>query len=279
MKNIAIIPNYIKSETLSFADELVSVLSKRGNYVSIIGEKDEISKDIELAIVLGGDGTMLRACKRLYGIDCAVFGVNFGHIGYLTQCNPENAIFGISKILDGDYTTENRLMIEGELIRDGKQIGQFVALNEASLYRASLMKALGAKVFVNGEYTQTVYGDGIIVSTPTGSTSYNLSCGGPVIAPTSNNIVLTQISPKFFPRSSIVVAGDDEITIQVEIDTISGKESVCLEVDADIKFEVVSGDIIRIKKAPLCAKIIKVGDKSFYQIFSEKLAKINYEKR
>ena len=279
MKSIAVIPNYIKKETLSFANELSGILAKKGHTVSIIGEKDEISKDTKLAIVLGGDGTMLRACKRLYGIDCDVFGVNFGHIGYLTQCNPENAIDSISKILDGDYTTENRLMIEGELIRNDKQIGNFVALNEASLYRASLMKALGAKVFVNGEYTQTVYGDGIIVSTPTGSTSYNLSCGGPVIAPTSNNIVLTQISPKFFPRSSIVVAGDDKIAIQVEIDMLSGNESVSLEVDADIKFEVLSGDIIKIKKAPLCAKIVKVGDKSFYQIFSEKLAKINYEKR
>ena len=279
MKNIAVIPNYIKKETIVFADELKDILLKKGHSVSIIGEKDEISSNTGLAIVLGGDGTMLRACKRLYGIDCDVFGVNFGHIGYLTQCNPENAIQSISKILDGEYITENRLMIEGALIRDGKEIGKFVALNEASLYRASLMKALGAKVFVNGEYTQTVYGDGIIVSTPTGSTSYNLSCGGPVIAPTSNNIVLTQISPKFFPRSSIVVAGDDEITIQVEIDSLSGKEKVSLEVDADAHFEVFSNDIIKIKKAPLCAKIIKVGDKSFYQIFSEKLAKINYEKR
>ena len=139
------------------------------------------------------------------------------------------------------------------------------------------MKAFKMEIYINGKHTNTVLGDGLIVATPTGSTSYNLSAGGPILTPTANNIVITQIAPFSFPGTPLVIAGDDVIEIRIKIDNITKKGNVSIEFDGSESTEIKDGDIIRIKRAEHPAKIIKVSDRSFYQLLKEKLSKANNE--
>ena len=271
MKKAIIIPNYIKSESMDFAKEAEKILIQNGYEVSVLKENDVPSGDENFAIVLGGDGTVLRASKKLYKLGIPMLGINFGHLGYLTECNPDLAISAIDSLIKGNYTVDKRFMLRGSLLREGKEIYSFVALNEASFYRSTLLKAFTAELYINSMLTQTVVGDGLIVATPTGSTSYNLSAGGPVLTPNSSNIVLTPISPKYFPRSSIVAEGCDRVEIKVIVDSYVKAGNPALQIDGDNAFELNDGDIIKIEKNPECVKTIKITDQSFYQILRKKL--------
>ncbi len=277
MKKAIIIPNYLKEESMQFSKIAIELLEKNGYSVSVLKENEPPTEKVDFALVLGGDGTLLRACKKLYKFDIPMLGINFDHLGYLTECNPDTAIEAIDKIVLGKYALENRMMLSGEVIREGKSVYSFVALNEASFYRSTLLKAFTAELFINGMLTQTVVGDGLIVATPTGSTSYNLSAGGPVLTPNSSNIVLTPISPKYFPRSSLVANGDDKIEIKVIVDSIVKTGNPALQIDGDDAFTLNDGDIIRIGRNIEYAKIIKVTNQSFYQVLRKKLSKATYD--
>ena len=275
MKNAIIIPNYLKSSSLEFSTKAEAFLKSK-SYNTIVLLENEVPKEsADFAIVLGGDGTMLRACKQLYGTGIPVLGINFGHLGYLTECNPDGALDAINRVVTGDYRIESRLMISGEVIREGKSVFNFTALNEAALNRATLMRAFKMEIFVNSKHTNTVLGDGLLISTPTGSTSYNLSAGGPILTPTADNMVITQIAPIYFPGTPLVTDGNDDIEVRVNIDNHAKSGKVTLEIDGSESFDLENGDIIKIKKAEHSAKIIKVTDISFYQILKEKLSKAN----
>ncbi len=277
MKKAIIIPNYLKEESMQFSKTAVEILEKSGYKVTVLKESEEPIEGADLALVLGGDGTLLRACKKLYKYDIPMLGINFGHLGYLTECNPDTAIQAIEKILDGDYRLENRLMLKGKVERNGEIVYSFVALNEASFYRSTLLKAFVAEVCINNMLTETVVGDGLIVATPTGSTSYNLSVGGPVLTPSSKNIVLTPISPKYFPRSSVVANGEDSIEIKVVVDSIVKTGNPALQIDGDDAFTLNDGDVVKIERNDKDAKIIKVTSQSFYQVLQKKLSKATYD--
>ena len=274
MKRAIIIPNYLKAESMGFCDVAKGMLENMQYQVEVLRE-DDTPSEADFALVLGGDGTILRACKKLYRCGIPVFGINFGNMGYLTGCNPDGAIECIEKVVKGEYKLENRMMLEGEVVREGKVIFSFVALNEATLFRSTLKKAFNAEVYINGMNTETVLGDGLIVSTPTGSTSYNLSAGGPVLTPESNNMVITPISPMHFVCSSIVTSGEDMIEVRVKINSLLKNACVSLEVDGDCSFDIIDGDVLKIKKAENTAKTIKVDNVSFYQILKKKLSKVN----
>ncbi len=277
MKKAIVIPNYTKQESIDFSKTAIELLEKNGYEVEVLKENDEPANKADFALVLGGDGTLLRACKKLYKYDIPMLGINYGHLGYLTECNPDMAIASIDKIVNGEYTLESRMMLSGEVIRSDKSVYSFVALNEASFYRSTLLKAFTAELYINEMLTQTVVGDGLIVATPTGSTSYNLSAGGPVLTPNANNIVLTPISPKYFPRSSIVANGEDEIEVKIIVDSVVKTGNPALQIDGDNAFELNDGDVIKIKRNDGYAKVIKLTSQSFYQVLRKKLSKATYD--
>lgn len=277
MKKAIVIPNYTKQESIDFSKTAIELLEKNGYEVEVLKENDEPANKADFALVLGGDGTLLRACKKLYKYDIPMLGINYGHLGYLTECNPDMAIASIDKIVNGEYTLESRMMLSGEVIRNDKSVYSFVALNEASFYRSTLLKAFTAELYINEMLTQTVVGDGLIVATPTGSTSYNLSAGGPVLTPNANNIVLTPISPKYFPHSSIVANGEDEIEVKIIVDSVVKTGNPALQIDGDNAFELNDGDVIKIKRNDGYAKVIKLTSQSFYQVLRKKLSKATYD--
>lgn len=275
MKKAVIIPNYLKKESIAFSNQATQILKGVGYDVTVLKEDEEPSERADLALVLGGDGTLLRACKKLYKYEIPMLGINFGHLGYLTECNPESALETIERVINGEYRIENRIMLKGSVVREGEEIYSFVALNEATLFRATMKKAFCMEVYINGMHTKNVLGDGLIIATPTGSTSYNLSCGGPILTPTSSSIVLTPVSPLQFLRTSLVINGDDEIDITVKITTPARGKRPTIEIDGDESFDLKDSDVIKIRKNELCAKTIKVTNASFYQILKNKLASAN----
>ena len=202
MHKVLLIPNTTKNIPLEQIEKIIErwksngcrlyTLAECGTYLNgrVPVTPDEKTETWDAACVLGGDGSIIDAAHRLYGRNIPIVGINFGHLGYLTECNPDVALGAIDKIVKGEYTLENRIMLSGEVIRNGESVYSFVALNEASFYRSTLLKAFNAELYINGMLTQTVVGDGLIVATPTGSTSYHLSAGGPVLTPNSKNIVL-----------------------------------------------------------------------------------------
>lgn len=277
MKNAIIIPNYLKEESMSFSKVAEKKLTDSGYNVQILLENEVPNDKADFALVLGGDGTMLRACKKLYDKDIAVLGINFGNLGYLTECNPDNAISAIDKIMQGEYTIENRIMIKGEVVRNGKRAYEFSALNEVAFFRASLLKAFNLDVSINGMHTQTIVGDGLIVATPTGSTSYNLSAGGPVLTPNADNMVLTAVSPIYYPRSSLVINGFDKLDVNVSINSITKTGNPSIQIDGDEYFEIFDGDIVKIEKHPKQVRIIKIANSNFYCVLNKKLSKATYD--
>ena len=275
MKRAIIVPNYLKAESMGFCNVAKNMLEGMGYSVDVLGEHDVPSNNAEFALVLGGDGTILRACKKLYTLNIPVFGINFGNVGYLAGCNPDTAVECIERVVSGNYKVENRLMLQGEFVRNGSVAYSFVALNEATLFRSTLKKAFKTEIYINGMSTETVLGDGVVIATPTGSTSYNLSAGGPVLTPESDNIVITPLSPMQLVCSSIVAGGNDTIDVRVAINSLFNDACVSLEIDGDCSFDIYDGDIIKIKKAENTAKTIKVDNVSFYQILRKKLSKVN----
>jgi len=275
MKKAIIIPNTQKEKSLEFAPVAETFLREKGYKAEIITHGQPSLEDVDFAVVLGGDGTILRAARQLYGKDIPLFGINFGRLGYLTECSSDDALSGLESVADGSYRLESRMMIEGEIIRHGKKSAEFIALNEISVYRAMLMHALGMEIMINGKQTETVRGDGLIIATPTGSTSYNLSAGGPVLTPTSQNIVITAVAAHNLCHSSIVTDGEDTISARITYGFAEDRGSAFLEVDGSERYELYDGDIINVRRAKHTAKILKVSDKSFYQTLKEKLSRVD----
>jgi len=274
-KTVVIIPNTLKEKSLEFAPTAAAYLQERGYNTEIITDKAEEVKSAKFALVLGGDGTILRAARQLYGKNIPIFGINFGRLGYLTEFSADKAIEALDKLVSGEYSVEGRMMLEGEIVRDGEIKASFIALNEVCAYRATLMHAISTALYINGKHTETVSGDGLIVSTPTGSTSYNLSAGGPVLTPTSQNIVITPVASHGFTHPSIVTDGGDAAAMEIAFGSPDDRGFAYLEVDGNERYELLSGDVVNVRRAKHQTKIIKATDRSFYQILREKLSKQN----
>lgn len=276
MKSVIIVPNTLKQATIQYAQELLKILGERGIDAKIYNDGNEVPASA-LAIVLGGDGTILRSAKRFYGKDILLFGINFGHLGYLSAISPNEAIDGIERLVSGNYIIEQRTMLEGEIIRNGKSEAHFIGLNEACVFRSSLMHALRAELSINKKHTETIIGDGVVISTPTGSTAYNLSLGGPILTPTSKSMVVTPISPTYFPKASIVIDGGDEAEVLISFETADENGAPCIEIDGEIRYSLQNGDVIKIKRSEHTAQIVKITEKSFYQILREKLSRASLD--
>ena len=279
LKRFLIMPNYLKKETVLYATELVRYLKSKDIFAYILsesrcdGEGNQINpRDFDIAVVLGGDGSVLFSAIYRTGSDLPVVGINFGNVGYMTECDPDESYSVIDSILDGDYYVEQRLMIRGVIRRDGRTIKDFRALNDAVIHRAAMNHALRLGIYINDKPITDITADGIILSTPTGSTAYNLSAGGPVLTPTSHNFVMTPICPQFCTCSSIVTSGDDVITVKIEMGQ-NNYRGALLVADGNQNFEIQGGDLLEISASSKKFPIIKVKDNSFYRTLQNKLSR------
>ncbi|MEI6604278.1 MAG: NAD(+)/NADH kinase [Verrucomicrobiota bacterium] len=228
----------------------------------------EFARHVDLAAVLGGDGTMLDALSRLGDFAKPVAGINIGRLGFLTSCTDAEVDGFAAAVTQGRFTTSVRSLLEATIFRADKADMSFVALNEVALARGETGRLVAVRASVNGELLNHYRADGLIVATPTGSTAYSLSAGGPLIEPAAAVFVITPICPHSLSQRSLVLADDAVVEIASEagacgpmLFTADGRDTTRIE----------SGDRIEVRKAARSLHLLLLEDRSFYQALRQKL--------
>ncbi|HET6144842.1 MAG TPA: NAD(+)/NADH kinase [Candidatus Acidoferrales bacterium] len=230
-------------------------------------KREDIPGSTDLLIVLGGDGTLLSAARLTAECGVPVLAVNLGGLGFLTTV-PQDEIYSIlEELFAGKHRVSERVMLDAEIIRAGNVIRRQTALNDAVLNKAALARIMDLELRVDGEYVTTYKSDGLIISTPTGSTAYSLAAGGPIVYPSVEAFVVSPICPHTLTNRPIVIP--DSATI--EIDFKAEDDAVFLTLDGQIGIELVRGDHIRVRKAANKLMLVRPARKTYYQILRSKL--------
>lgn len=231
-----------------------------------------VPPETECIITLGGDGTLIQASRDLAGMNIPMLGINRGTLGYLTQISRSEEIdAALDALLADEYHLEERMMLNGRAYGAGSRLYEDIALNEIVITRNERLKMLHFRVFVNNDFLNDYRADGLIVATPTGSTAYNLSAGGPIIVPDSRMMVLTPICSHALNARSIVMSADDRIRIEILGDPGTSQAAVF---DGDTAAELHSGDYIEIHRSETKTVLIKLKNVSFLDNLRNKMAGI-----
>lgn len=223
-------------------------------------------RDMDLFVVLGGDGTFLSAARRLHGFSIPMLGINIGTLGFLTAVEYSEAEMAMRLLREGRYTIEHRHMLRTRFVTDEKA-GDFVAMNDVVVTRGSLGRMMTYRILIDGHHATTFRGDGVIFSTPTGSTAYNLSAGGSIIYPTINAISMTAISPHTLGVRNMIVSGDSRIVVQVQGDSASYHISV----DGQRNFSIDLALPIEIADSGHQAHIIRLDGYDYFDVLRRKI--------
>ncbi len=269
---LLILSNPTKKQSCDFAKELCNTLRSDG-FEAYICEKD-LKNPPDLIVIAGGDGTVLRYVETVTGLDAPVLGINFGHRGYLTSCEPERAARRIHEIAGGTCSFEKRMLFEGQITdKDGNIKERFLGLNEAVLSRGVLCRALDFNLSINGSLVMSFPADGVIAATPTGSTAYNFSASGPILMPEANNLVITPICASSLLRSSLVISGDDTVEFTVCGDRVCEEEELpVLVTDGFRKYEVDFGDTVIVRRSEIMLKIYGGEKGNFLRVLQQKMS-------
>lgn len=232
----------------------------------------QVPEDTQCVITLGGDGTLIQAARDLAGRRIPMLGVNLGNLGYLTQVGRQEEMAGLlDDLMSDQYRLERRMMLKGIVLRKGTVIKEDLALNEVVIARREMLQLLKLRVFVNGEPLHQYQADGMIVATPTGSTAYNLSAGGPIVEPTASMTILTPICSHALNGRSIVLSSEDRIEIEVLGNQEKGQAAVF---DGDTFVHLKVGDRLRIERSETETILVKLRAGSFLDNLRSKLAGI-----
>src|SRR5580692_4516728 len=230
-------------------------------------ERERIALCSDLLIVLGGDGTLLSAARMAAERKVPILAVNLGGLGFLTTVSQDELYSILEEIFSGKHRVSERVMLESEIVRAGAVVRRQIALNDAVLNKAALARIMDVEVRVDGEYVTTYKADGLILSTPTGSTAYSLAAGGPIVYPIVEAFVVTPICPHTLTNRPLVIP--DSATI--EVDFKAGDDAVFLTLDGQIGIELVRGDHIRVRKAAEKLLLVRPAKKTYYEILRNKL--------
>lgn len=228
----------------------------------------DIGEKCELAIVVGGDGNMLGAARVLARYDISVVGVNRGNLGFLTDIDPDNIEQPLLDILNGEFITENRFLLETQIYRHGVKKSTSSAMNEVVLHAAKVAHMIEFELFIDGLFVYHQRSDGLITSTPTGSTAYSLSGGGPILTPNMDAISLVPMFPHTLSSRPLVIDGNSEISLTIP-DYLD--ENIQVSCDGQVTIEVLPGDQIKIQKSDNQLRLIHPVDYSYYEILRSKL--------
>ena len=229
--------------------------------------KESIPEQFDCVVVIGGDGTLIEAARALHGRNIPILGINMGTLGYLAEVEVGYIEEALSSLISGKYEVENRMMLEGKL---GESF-QDVSLNDIVVARSASLRLIHFRLYVNGELLNSYEADGVIISTPTGSTAYNLSAGGPIVEPTAEMIVITPICSHALNTSSIVLSAEDELVIEIGEGKHNTIEEACIAFDGSDTIPMVTGDRVIIRRSGAAAKIIKLNKVSFLETLRRKM--------
>lgn len=224
----------------------------------------------DAVLVLGGDGTILAASRECAPKGTPILPVHLGRFGFLTEVSPEDLVGALDALLEERYTIEERMMLSGVSKRASEtaESTSVYALNEIAIANGPLSRVLNLRLLINGRYVTSYAADGIIVATPTGSTAYSLSAGGPLVHPVLQTLLVTPICPHTLTARTLLVPADHEVTIMVERDP---EDTVRVTVDGQLGFPLRAGDQITVRRSPTPARLISVGGADFYNKLQTKL--------
>ncbi len=279
MKTVAVISNPRKDRNFACAKRVADALS--GAFHIICGAKTNIPgvmavndnvlfSEADYVIVLGGDGTILNISRSACKKNLPVLGINMGNLGFLAEIERDNIESCLKAFKEGRFTLEKRSMITAKVMRSGRMVGERTALNDIVISRASFRRMIDLKLYIDGTLADRYNADGVIAATPTGSTAYSLSAGGPVVDPTLAVTVVTPICPHTLSSRSIIVPSSKNVDIHLGGKTSKG---LVLTVDGQEGMDLANGDVVRICESGYKSTFIKIGGKSFYGILKKKMAK------
>ncbi|OOF59921.1 NAD(+) kinase [Rodentibacter myodis] len=230
---------------------------------------EEIGQQAQLAVVIGGDGNMLGRARILAKYDVALIGINRGNLGFLTDIDPKNAYAQLEACLDrGEFFVEERFLLEAKIEREGEMIASGYAVNEAVIHPAKIAHMIDFHVYINDKFAFSQRSDGLIVSTPTGSTAYSLSAGGPILTPNLNAIALVPMFPHTLTSRPLVIDGDSKISIRFAEHNTSQLEVGC---DSQIALDFTPDDIVHIEKSSHKLRLLHLKSYNYYNVLSTKL--------
>lgn len=229
--------------------------------------EDELGANVDLILVLGGDGTMIATARKLGDREVPVLGVNYGGLGYLAEFRIEELYTALESILKGNYRLDTRVMLAVELLRGDEQVTRTRVLNDAVINKSALARIIEIDAYLNRQFVNSFRADGLIVSTPTGSTAYNLSAGGPVIYPSMNAVVITPICPFTLSNRPIVVPDD----VVIELCLKTQQEDVALTLDGQVGFPLQADDRVVIRKSKTTFNLVQPMNRNYFDVLRDKL--------
>jgi NAD+ kinase len=277
---IGIVANKQKTNAWPVAEELVRLLeAKRADvYIDHVVAShidredlalpiDKFHEVVDIIFVLGGDGTLIGLAREIAPYSIPILGINLGNLGFLSESEPADLPHAVDRILSGDYCVEDRMMLHTEVIRNGQRVHEAVALNDVGIAKGSFGRMIKCSVYVDDLFAGTYNGDGLIISTPTGSTAYSLSAGGPIVVPYINAILLTPVAPHSLTARPLVLPDDEEIHVKV----YATHNDLGLTIDGQLGYPLEIDDEIVIRRSPYITSLIKWKERSFFEVVRKKL--------
>jgi len=280
MKKIGFIVNMTKKSAPAIAKQVINWLIENDMEVYLPNETanvlsfsnygvklDDLFSMSECILVLGGDGTLLNTARVVAGKNIPLLGINLGQLGFLTELEVDKIIYGLKELKADHFHIEERMMLESYVYRNGKEVGNFHALNDMVITKGAFARMIEMDAYVDNEFLTNYPADGLIIASPTGSTAYSLSAGGPIVSPDLDIIIITPVCPHTLYARPVVISHDQSVKVVLLSDT----GEVMLTVDGQDGFPLKEKDEIIVKKSSLTTKLIKLRNRSFYDILREKL--------
>ncbi|HKR15185.1 MAG TPA: NAD(+)/NADH kinase [Pyrinomonadaceae bacterium] len=285
IKRIGIVLKPHQPDALKTICELVKWLDERG--IALVGgpeierdriehetgcavsevESDDLAANVDLILVLGGDGTMIATGRMLGDREVPVMGVNYGGLGYLAEFRIEELYPGLESLLSGNFRVDKRVMLDVELRRQDEVVTRNRVLNDVVINKSALARIIEIETYLNHHFVNSFRADGLIVSTPTGSTAYNLSAGGPVVFPSMNAVVITPICPFTLSNRPIVVPDDARIELLLK----THQEEVTLTLDGQVGFALNVEDRVVIRKSNVTFNLVQPSNRNYFDVLRDKL--------
>lgn len=289
IKTVGIMLNPNKKDIFEKVLSIIDWLEKRKVKVLVlreIGEAfpprvlvsiEEIREKAQLIISLGGDGTLFRTARDFSPYQIPLLGINLGGLGFLTEVPISKFEEGLEKVLSGNYKIEKRLMLQTSVYRKGKLVKSSISLNDVVIGKSYLPRIINFKTFVSDELVTTYSADGLIISTPTGSTAYSLSAGGPVVDPKLEVVILSPICAHTLAVRPLIISSEETVKITLE----PPAKEILLAIDGQIGFPLREKDTVEIKKAPYQVRLIRIKERAFFKILRAKLgwSGVSYTKK
>jgi NAD+ kinase len=284
LKGIGLVANWAKKREVLEMVRRISDFFTSHNVSVFLSEHPDTPEDVgvdslplaefpgkaDYAIVLGGDGTILRVARELSGKNVPILGVNLGQMGFLAEVEPSMLESSLLKLMAGQYIVRHRLMLSARVLRDESPVAEYTALNDIVISKGPFSRIIYVDTFVNDKFLESYPGDGIIVSTPTGSTGYSLSAGGPIVNPALDVMIVTPICPHLLHHRSVIVDSSERVLLKV----MTRQTEVVLTVDGQVGFSLADGDVVLVTRAPITAPLIQLEGSDFYVLLHRKLMKV-----